>query len=344
MVSVVLERRLAARTKEEYDECIMTKKIFVTRAIPENGIALLKQKGYIVDIYPKDKILKQKSLIKILKKGSYDAVLSLLTDKIDRSVFDAAPSVKLYANYATGFDNIDVVEAKKRGIAVANAPTDSSSEAVAEHTIALMLALAAKVVEADDFVRRGKYKGWAPMNFVGTNLFGKTLGLVGAGRIGERVAFYAKGLGLSIVYMDTRANETLEHSLGARKVDSLDELLRSADIVSLHVPLLPTTHHLIGAPQFGIMKKSAFLVNTARGPVIDERALCDALKRNVIAGAGLDVFEFEPKLVSGLARCNNVILTPHIASASIEAREDMAVVSAQTIIDFFEGRTPAHLV
>lgn len=330
-------------TKEGYDEC-MNKKIFVTRAIPEKGIALLKQKGYIVDVYPKDKILKQKLLIKILKKGAYDAVLSLLTDKIDRAVFDAAPTVKLYVNYATGFDNIDIQEAKKRGIAVANAPTDSSSEAVAEHAIALMLALAAKVVEADDFVRRGKYKGWAPMNFVGTNLFGKTLGLVGAGRIGERVAFYAKGLGLSILYTDTRVNENLEHSMGARRVDSLEELLRGADIVSLHVPLLPTTHHLIGASELAIMKKSAFLINTARGPVIDERALCDALKSDVIAGAGLDVFEFEPKLVSGLTRCKNVILTPHIASASIEAREEMAVVSAQNIIDFFEGRNPAHLV
>ena len=241
--------------------------------IPEKGLTMLREKGYQVDVFPKDEMIGKKRLKRALAHGGYDAVLSLLTDPIDAEVFDSGPTVKLYANYATGFDNIDVVEAQKRGITVTNAPTDESSEAVAEHTIALMLALAAKLVPAHDFVRNNKYKGWSPMAFVGTNLIGKTLGLVGAGRIGERVAQYAHGLGLSILYTDGRVNQALETSVGARRVESLDELLRSADVVSLHVPLLPSTHHLIGAPQLGIMKKTAFLINTSRGPVVDEDAL-----------------------------------------------------------------------
>ena len=321
----------------------MSKKVFVTRTIPEKGLALLREKGYEVRVFPKNEVIGKKRLIRALKKDSYDAVLCLLTDPICADVFDAAPTVKMYANYATGFDNIDLAAAESRGITVANAPAETSSEAVAEHTVALALALAAKIVEADEFVRRRKYKGWAPMNFVGTNIFGKTLGLVGAGRIGERVAHYMKALGLEVLYSDERQNERLETLYGARKV-SLHELLASADIVSLHVPLLPTTHHLIGKKEFSLMKPSAFLVNTARGPVVDEYALVQALRDKRIAGAGLDVFEHEPKLSPGLSKLQNVILTPHIASASIEAREEMAVVAAKAIIDFFEGRVPETVV
>ena len=184
----------------------MNKKIFITRQIPDLGITLLKNKGYEVDVYSKNRIMPQKELISILKKKDYDAVLCLLTDKIDAKVYDSAPNTKLYANYATGFDNLDLVEAKKRGITITNAPADLSSEAVAEHALAIMLALAARIVEADDFVRRGKYKGWDPMNFIGTDTVGKTLGLVGAGRIGERVAIFVKGLGMKVIYTDVNKN------------------------------------------------------------------------------------------------------------------------------------------
>lgn len=305
---------------------------------------MLKDKGYAVDVYPEDRILTHKELVDILKKGSYDAVLCLLTDTIDAAVFDSAPSVKLYANYATGYDNIDVAEAKRRGIAVSNAPAGLTSEAVAEHTIALMLALAARIVEADEFVRLGKYDGWSPMNFIGTDILGKTLGLIGAGRIGERVAHYSKGLGMKIIYADVIGNDRIEKEYGAVRYDSVEEVLKAADVVSLHVPLLDSTRHLINEARLRLMKPTGFLINTSRGPVVDEEALTKALKEKTIAGAALDVFEFEPKTVPGLAELDNVILTPHIASASREARDQMAEIAAQNIVDFLEGGKPRNIV
>ncbi|MDE2188359.1 MAG: D-glycerate dehydrogenase [Patescibacteria group bacterium] len=319
-------------------------KIFITRKIPEAGITLLKQKGYQVDVYPKDQIMSQRELIRTLKKGAYDGVISLLTDKIDATVFEAAPSVKIFANYASGFDNIDLVQAKNRGVAVSNAPAPQTSESVAEHTLALALALAARIVEADEYMRQGKYKGWDPMLYIGMDVLGKTLGIVGVGRIGGRVAHYANGLGMKIVYTDVARNEELEKDTGATYCVSVDELLPLSDIVSLHVPLLDSTRHLINAERLARMKSTAFLVNTSRGPVIDEIALTKALKEKKIAGAALDVFEFEPKLSSGLAKLPNVILTPHIASASLETRDQMAEIAANNIIDFFEGRMPRNSV
>ena len=322
----------------------MSKKIFVTRRIPDAGIEPLKRAGYEVDVYPKDEIISHRKLIHILKQRNYDAVLCLLTDQIDASVFEVAPSVKLYANYASGFDNIDINEAKKRGIITTNAPADSSAEAVAEHTIALMLALAARIVEADDFVRRGKYKGWAPMNFIGADVLGKTLGLIGVGRIGGRVASYAKGLGLKIIYHDVSRNDLVEKECSAIYYNSVEELLKQADVVSLHVPLLASTKHLMNAARLRLMKPTSLLINTSRGSVVDEKALVQALQERVIAGAALDVFEFEPKLSKGLSKLQNIILTPHIASASVLARDEMAEVTANNIIDFFEGRTPRNKV
>ena len=322
----------------------MSKSVFITGKIPRVGISKLKEKGYAVDINPEDSIATQKEIIQFLKKKPYDAVLTMLTDPIDLRVFEAAPSVKLYANYASGFENIDIAEAKRRGITVTNAPAALTSEAVAEHTIALMLALAARIVEADEFVRHGKYKGWQPMNFIGTDIMGKTLGLVGAGRIGERVAYYCKGLGMKIIYNDVMRNDKLEKEYGAEYHDSVDEVLKIADVVSLHVPLLDSTRHLIDEARIRLMKPTSFLINTSRGPVIDEMALEKALREGIISAAALDVFEFEPKTVPGLAELQNVILTPHIASASIEARNQMAEMSAENIIDFFEGRVPRNKV
>ncbi|MDR3558596.1 MAG: D-glycerate dehydrogenase [Candidatus Pacebacteria bacterium] len=314
------------------------KKIFITRKIPDSGIKILKDKGYTVDIYPKDRIMSQKELIRTLKKGTYDAVVTLLTDKIDSTVFDAAPTVKLYANYATGFDNIDLTEAKKRGIAVTNAPAPQTSESVAEHALALALALAARIVEADEFMRKGKYKGWDPMLFIGMDILGKTLGIVGVGRIGGKVAHYASGLGLKVIYTDVARNEEIEKDSGAVFCSSVDELLPKADIVSIHVPLLDSTHHLINEARLRSMKPTAFLVNTSRGPVIDEVALTKALQEKTIAGAALDVFEFEPKIAPGLAKLPNVILTPHIASASLQTRDEMSEMAANNVADFFEGK------
>ena len=322
----------------------MDKTVFITRKIPDKAIKMLESKGYLIDMNLKEAIPTQKQIIKALKRKPYDAVITLLTDPINAEVFDAVPEIRMYANYASGYDNIDTIEAKKRGITITNAPSTLASEAVAEHTIVLMLALAARIVEADRFVRRGKYKGWSPMNFIGTDILGKTLGLVGAGRIGERVTFYSRGLGLRVIYHDVVRNEKLEREYSATYYASIEEVLRQADIVSLHVPLLDSTRHLINTDRLRMMKPTSFLVNTSRGPIIDEGALVEALNAKVISGAGLDVFEFEPKLSYGLAKLQNVILTPHIASASTEARDEMAEIVANNVIDFFEGRTPRNVV
>lgn len=322
----------------------MPKTIFITRRIPDIAIQMLQEKGYLVDVSPKDHILSEKQLISYLKKKKYDAVLSLLTDHIDAAVFDAAPSVKMFANYATGFDNFNLTEATGRGITITNAPTDLSSEAVAEHTIALMLSISTRIVEADTFMRKGKYKGWAPLHFMGTSLHNKNLALVGVGQIGSRVAQYAKGLGMNILYTDIVQSEHLEKDFGATYYSSIDTLLPNADVVSLHVPLLESTRHLINESRLQIMKSTSFIINTARGPVIDENALVDALRKKEIAGAALDVFEFEPKLARGLSKLHNVILTPHIASATTESRNQMAEIAAQNIIDFFEGKVPRNRI
>jgi glyoxylate reductase len=322
----------------------MMKTILITRKIPENGVKMLCDKGYEVDVNAQASIPTQTELISMLSKKPYDAVLSLLTDKLDAKVFASAPSVKMYANYATGFDNIDLKEAAERGITVSNAPSDIASEAVAEHAIALMLALAARIVEADQFVRDGKYAGWDPMNFIGTDMLGKTLGLIGAGRIGGRVAHYARGLGQKVIYTDVKRNADIEKDSGAVYFNTSEEILKLADVVSLHVPLLESTRHLMNEARLKIMKPTAYLVNTSRGPVVDEKALEKVLKEKVIAGAALDVFEFEPQISPGLIGLDNVILTPHIASASIEAREDMARIAATNIIEFLEGRKPPNAV
>ena len=322
----------------------MAQKIFITRKIPDVGIKMLQDKGFVVDIYPKDEILSHKKLLGILKKGDYDCVLSLATDHIDKTIFDIAPGVKIFANYATGFDNIDLIEAKKRSVMITNAPSIPASQSVAEHAVALMFALATRTVEADRFVREGKYKGWEPMLFIGTDIPGKTLGIIGVGRIGSRVAQYSKAMGINIIYTDVVRNDQLEKECDAVFCSSVEELLPKSDFVSIHVPLMDSTHHLINEARLKMMKRTAYIINTSRGPVIDEKALVTALQNKTIAGAGLDVFEFEPKLSAGLAKLSNVILTPHIASASIEARNDMSIIAAQNIIDFFDGKTPKNRI
>ena len=305
---------------------------------------MLKERGYEVDVNLKDSVLSQKQIIKSLKKKTYDAVLVLLTDRVNSTIFNAAPTVKIYADCAAGYDNIDIIEAKKRGITVTNAPAPLATEAVAEHVIALMFALATRIVEADKFVRRGKYKKWLPMNFMGINLAGKTLGLIGAGRIGERVARLASGLGLKVIYYDVIRNERIEKECGVAYYNSIEELLQKADVVSLHVPLLDSTRHLINEKRLLLMKPTSFLVNNSRGPVVDEKALEKALRKKIIRGAALDVFEFEPKVTPGLKKMDNVVLTPHIASAEGEARNQMAEIAAQNIIDFFENGKPGNIV
>lgn len=318
-------------------------KVYITRRIPDVGINMLVEKGYEVDVNPENRILTKEELIDAVSKKPYDAVLSLLTDTIDADVFDAVPTAKIFANYAVGFNNIDIVTANKRGIVVTN--TVATSEEVAEHAVALMFALAKRIVEGDSFVRHGDYKGWDPLLLPGINLEGKTIGLIGGGRIGYKTGRILKyGLGMNVIYHDVKQNEMFEKDLSATYYATIDEVLSQADIVSLHVPLLDSTHHLINKERLALMKPTAFLINTSRGPVVDEEALVEALKQKQIAGAGLDVFEFEPKLTPGLTDLPNVVLTPHIASATAQAREQMSQIAAENIIAVLEGDEPKNKV
>ncbi|MEK7197832.1 MAG: D-glycerate dehydrogenase [Patescibacteria group bacterium] len=319
-------------------------KIFVTRMVSEAGIKILKDKGYEVIVNPDDRVLTKEELIKNLKDQNYDALFCLLTDKIDDEVMDSfGAQLKVIANMAVGFDNIDVVEAKKRGIMITNTP-GVLTDTVAEHAFTLMLAIAHRIAEADKFTKDLKYQGWAPMLMLGNDLSGKTLGIIGLGRIGSRVAHHAvRGFEMKALYYDINRNEEFEKEFNAVYM-SLDDLLKQSDFVSIHVPLLETTHHLINAEKLKLMKPTAYLVNTSRGPVIDEAALAYTLKNKEIRGAALDVFEFEPKITPELLTLDNVILTPHIASATEETRSKMSALAATNIIEALEGRTSPNIL
>ena len=302
-------------------------RVFTTKEVPEVALKLLRKQGY--------KILVGGNPNK--KAQGVEAVLCLLTDRVDGKLMDAiGPQLKIISNCAVGLDNIDVAAAKKRGIVVTNTP-DVLTQAVAEYTIALLFSRARRVAEADRFMRTGKFKGWEPQLFLGSDISQKTLGIVGLGRIGVEVARRMHdGFGLKILYYDVKRNQKLEKEFGL-EYRSLHALLRESDFVSLHVPLLSSTRHLIGTREFKVMKKTAYLINTARGAVVDEKALVFALKTNMIKGAALDVFENEPKLSPGLAKLQNVLLTPHIASATEETRDAMAELAAKNIIMVLEN-------
>ncbi len=327
----------------------MNEKVFLTREIPDEGIKMLKRAELKVEIYEGDKLIPRRELLRRVK--GKNVILSMLTEKIDKQVMNAAgPSLKMIANYAVGFDNIDLTAAKQRGIAVVNAACPEISESVAEHTIALLFALAHRIVEGDHFTRTGKYKGWEPKLLLGTDIIGKTLGIVGSGGIGTNVIRrMSDGFGVSILYHDVQHNTKLEKKFGAKFV-TLPQLLKHSDFVSLHVPLLPATHHLISDTQFKLMKPMSFLINTARGPIIDSAALVRALKTKRLAGAALDVFENEPAFARRKEDANylqhawNVILTPHTASATIETRQAMSRIAAWNILAYISGKIPANLV
>jgi len=318
--------------------------IYVTRRIPEKGLQMLKDAGHELTISEKDGVLTKDELLTALKAKPYDAVLCLLTDTINAETFEAVPTAKIFANYAVGFNNIDVEAAKAHSVVITNTP-GALTDTVAEHTIALMLAITSRIAEGDRVVRAGKFDGWGPMMLLGTDLRGKTLGLLGAGRIGGRVAEIAgRGLGMEVVYNDIKQNAEFEQATGARFLSSTEDVLKVADVVSIHVPLLKETTHLINADRLALMKKTAYLVNTSRGPVIDEVALVAALKGGVIRGAAIDVFENEPALAPGLAALENVVVTPHIASATDRARDEMAVLAAENLIAVLGGQPPKNPV
>lgn len=315
-------------------------KVFITYPIPEIGIKLLKKK---LEVAVSHKKLPYKELLAVA--GGYNGIMCLLTDKIDAKFLNANKDhLKIVANYAVGFDNIDIATAQKLGIYVSNTP-GVLTEAVGEHAMALALAIIRRIVEADKFTKAGKYKGWEPGLFLGFGLKNRTLGIVGLGRIGSYLAQIAhRGFDMSILYNDVKPNAEFEKEYSAKYL-KLNELLKKSDIVSLHVPLIEATRHLISTKQLSMMKKTAILINTSRGPVVDEKALVQALSQGIIAGAGLDVFENEPFLAPGLSKLSNVALTPHIASATQEAREAMAVIAAENILDVLtRNAKPRNLV
>jgi glyoxylate reductase len=316
------------------------KKVLVTRILPGPAIEILKQRCE-VELNQEDRVISREELMRGV--SGKDGLLCLLTDKIDAEVMDAAgPNLKVISNYAVGYDNIDVTEATRRGIAVTNTP-GVLTETTADLTWAIMMAVARRIVEADNFLRTGQWKGWAPCLMLGHDVYGKTLGIVGLGRIGKAIARRAKGFDMRVLYYDTRRDEQAERELGVAYVP-LENLLRESDFVSIHAPLTEKTRHLIGEKELRLMKPTAFLVNVARGPLVDEAALIRALREKWIAGAALDVFEREPYVPPELIQMKNVVLVPHIGSASVETRSKMAMMAVENLLAVLEGKIPPNLV
>jgi glyoxylate reductase len=314
-------------------------KIFVTRKIPEPGLEVLK-KDFTVEVNPSDRVLSKEEIITGIK--GKDGLLCLLTDPIDADVINAEPALKMIASYAVGYDNIDIAAATKRGIPVSNTP-GVLTETTAELAWALLFSVARRIVEGDTFTRDGKFKGWAPMLLLGQDVSHKTLGVVGTGRIGTAFALKSKGFHMNVLYTDEQRNEQLESQLGATKV-SLQHLLKESDFISIHVPLTKNTHHLIDEKELRMMKKSAVLINTARGPIINEKVLVKALSEQWIFGAGLDVYEKEPELSEKLKRLKNVVLQPHTGSGTIETRTKMALMTAENLRIGLNGGIPPNCV
>jgi glyoxylate reductase len=313
--------------------------IFLTRRILEEGITLLKEE-HRLDIYPGDVPPSKQEIIEHLQNKQ--GLLCLLTDPIDREVFQAAPNLKAIATYAVGYNNIDLAEATRRGIPVSNTP-GVLTETTADLAWALIMAIARRVVAGDKMVRNGEFLGWGPKVLLGSDVHGKTLGIIGAGRIGQAVGHRAQGFNMHILYHNRTRKPAFEKDCGAHFVD-VATLLRKADYVTLHVPLTEQTYHLIGKSELDLMQDTAFLINTARGQCIDEQALVASLREGGIAGAALDVFEDEPTLTAGLVDLDNVILCPHAGSASVETRTKMAVMVARDLLAMLQGKIPLNCV
>lgn len=317
----------------------MTFSVFITRKIPEEGVKILKTVCQKVEVNPHDRPLTYDELLKEAK--GRDAIITMLSDRIDARLMQEAANLKIVANYAVGYDNIDVKAATAKGIVVTNTPgvlTDST----ADMAWALLFSITRRIVEGDKLSRAGKFTGWAPMMLLGGDLVGKTLGIIGAGRIGTAMAMRSRGWNMRVLYMTQQSrNAVLEEMLGAQRVN-LEMLLKQSDFISLHAPLSEKTRHLIGAKELSLMKRTAYLINTGRGAVIDEAALVHTLRNKQIAGAGLDVYEEEPKLKPGLAELDNVVLAPHLGSATVETRTKMSLMAAENIIAVLNKQRPPN--
>lgn len=316
----------------------LMKKIVVTASLPGNALNRLREK-FKIKIFNQKRALSESELIRMLKDAN--GAITLLSDPLTKNVIEKT-KLEIISNYAVGYNNIDVSFATERGIVVTNTP-DVLTDATADLTLALILSVARRIVESDKFTRKGKFKGWLPQLMLGVDLRGKILGIIGMGRIGKAVARRVIPFGMKILYFQRkRLVQSEEDSLKASFVE-LDRLLKVSDIVSIHCPLTKETNNLLSRDKIFSMKKGAILINTSRGQVVDEKALCDALE-NHLFGAGLDVYENEPQINRGLLRMKNVVLLPHIGSAGRETREKMAEMAVSNIISFFEGKIPPNII
>ena len=317
-------------------------KVYVTRQLFDEAIEILEEHADVEVYEGVDDAIPRELLLE--KVADVEGLLPLLTERIDAEVMDAAEGLKVISNYAVGYNNIDVAAATERGIYVTNTP-GILTDTTADCAFALLMAVARRIPEADRHVKAGGWvHAWGPRMFVGTDVHGKTLGIIGLGRIGGAIARRAKGFNMNVIYYDEERKRELEKELGVR-YSPLKELLTESDYVSLHIPLTSSTRHMIGKRELTMMKETAFLINTSRGPVVDEDALYRALRDGVIAGAGLDVFEREPlSPESPLKGLDNAVITPHIASASVETRTKMATTAAFNLVSVLQGKEPPNLV
>lgn len=312
----------------------MKTKVYITRSLPESVMKKFAE-NFELKMNKEDRSATREELEEGIKWA--DILVCLLNDPIDSELMDLNPNLKGICNYAVGFNNIDVKAASQRNIIVTNTP-DVLTETTADFAWALMMAVSRRVVEADKISRDGKFPGWGPLYMLGTDVYGKTLGIIGTGRIGSAFARRALGFKMDILYYDIKPKPEM-NALNAKFV-SLNDLLQNSDFISIHAPLTPDTTGLIGKSQFELMKPTSFLINTARGPIIDEKALLWALENNVIAGAGLDVFHNEPNITPGLEKFDNVVIAPHIASASIETRTNMGFLVFDNVTAIAQGNVP----
>ena len=318
----------------------MQPKIYITRRIPESGIKLL-QESCDVEIWDSDDVVPRDVFLKGI--SDKDAVLCLLTDKVDAETMDVAKSVKIFANMAVGFDNIDVEECTKRGVMASNTPGVLTGT-TADFAFTLLMSAARRIREGHEFVQAGKWETWGPLLLMGQDIHHATLGLIGLGRIGTEMARRGQGFSMRVLYNDVVRREDLEQELGLEYAD-FDTVLQESDFVSMHVPYMPATHHLISTEQLAMMKQTAVLINTARGPIVDPQALYTALKSGEIWAAGLDVTDPEPiPMDDPLLTLDNCLIAPHIASASFNTRSDMSELAANNILAALSGERPPTIL
>jgi len=315
-------------------------KVFITGKIPRIASSLLKQ-HFDVTMHKDIRLLNKTEIMEGLQDK--DALLCLLSDTIDNEVIHSNPQLKIISNYGAGFNNVDVHAATQCGIPVTNTPIVSTNS-TADLTMGLIISIARRIVEGDKNTRNGTFHGWSPLYHLGTDLTDKTLGIIGMGNIGQSVARRARGFEMKIAYYDPyRLSKTKEKELGI-DYQPFDSVLENADFLSLHLSYVPKLWHLIGMKELAKMKQTAYLINAARGPLVDENALLEALKTKTLAGAALDVYEYEPKVNPDLFQFENVILTPHLGNATIETRDKMAEIAANNIIEVLKGNPPLTCV